>query len=218
MIFDAKTAIISAWIALVLAVFLWYRADLYDRILAIYALLVGIGMFIIYGVLSGMDPHQGGVILYLIMWVTVFILAIGVHLLIRSGLTLIYVIIACIVLLIMGLSVFGSDVKLEGPSINTARSAWSTRCHGIPTLINSDGSPFYPGAWWLFLAGVTVPLIFLLSNSGWVDFSLYFLLAFIVATGFMTWAFIPHNRGAITSAWLYAMLIFIFAAWIFGMF
>jgi len=206
-----------------MALFLWYRNELYDRALAIFVLMLGLIQLIEYGIHSGADPQQSGHALYITLWLQCLVLAIGVFLFIKSAVdteinqggepTLSENIITTIAgwNLILFAIVFVVALVLSFTSGATFSGAPGPSGH-IEWYMN-DG--FLLGRWgWLYLIGLFVPLILIFAYFAWADIG----IAILILYGVLSAAYVLANYppAAFSSMWCYLAIGFAFLAWMIG--
>src|SRR4030042_6003771 len=95
--YSIKASLLGWWFAFILAIFLWYRNYLYDRIIAAIAIVLGLFQLIEYGIFNNMNPHQGGKLVFSVLWLLVLILALTVLVYVKSIIALIWLIVISIV-------------------------------------------------------------------------------------------------------------------------
>jgi hypothetical protein len=206
-----------------MALFLWYRNELYDRALAIFILMLGLIQLIEYGIHSGADPQQSGHALYITLWLQCLVLAIGVFLFIKgavddeinqggsptlseniittiAGWNLFLFAIVFVVALVLS---FTSGAVFSGAPGPSGHIEWYM-----------DGG-FLLGRWgWLYLVGLFVPLILIFAYFAWADIG----IAILILYGVLSAAYVLANYppAAFSSMWCYLAIGFAFLAWMVG--
>lgn len=74
---SAKASLCAWWIQALLSLFLWYRNNSYDRIIAVFLFVSGLIQLVEYGALSGADPRQTGTAIFLVLWLQCLVLNIA---------------------------------------------------------------------------------------------------------------------------------------------
>lgn len=209
MCYSAKASLIGFWLIAIVAFFLWYRNEYYDRVLATFLLVLSLIQLVEYGVHSGMNGEQGGRMIYVTLWLQCLVLAVGVYVyvsnsswgvqLVATGYLIAFTLIFLITLLyaLFGSSSFCARV---GPS-------------GHVEWTNNGG--FLLGSWgWLYLLGIFGALFLLLASQHWSDTGLLILILYgVLSAIFVALAFPPQAFG---SLWCYLAVGFAFLAWFLG--
>lgn len=219
MCYTAKASITSWWILAMMALFLWYRNEAYDRAISIFVFTLGLIQLIEYGIHSGADPQQSGRALYITLWLQCLVLAIGVFLFIRSsvetegaptltenivstiaGWNLFLFAIVFVVTLVLS---FTSGATFSGAPGSSGHIEW----------YKDDG--FILGRWgWLYIIGLFVPLLLIFAYFAWSDIG----IALLILYGVLSAAYVLANYPpeAFSSMWCYLAIGFAFLAWMVG--
>ena len=219
MCYTAKASITAWWILAMMALFLWYRNEAYDRAIAIFVFTLGLIQLIEYGIHSGADPMQSGQALYITLWLQCLVLAIGVFIFIKStidntddptltenivatiaGWNLFLFAVVFIVALVIALS---SESSFSGAPGSSGHIEWY-----------KDGG-FILGRWgWLYLIGLFAPLILIFAYYTWADIG----IAVLILYGVLSAAYVLANYplAAFSSMWCYLAIGFAFLAWMIG--
>lgn len=220
MCYTAKASITAWWILAILALFLWYRNEAYDRAISIFVFTLGVIQLIEYGVHSGADAQQSGQAIYITLWLQCLVLAIGVFIFIKSSMdaetdtpTLSENIIAIIagwnlllfaVVFIVALVVaFATDTTFSSAPGPSGHIEW-----------HKDGGTILGGWSWLYVVGLFGPLILIFAYLAWADVG----IALLILYGILSAAYIFANYPpeAFTSMWCYLAIGFAFLAWMVG--
>lgn len=199
MAYSMRSSLLAWWLLLIIAVFLWYRNDKYDRTFSGIAVVVAMIQLIEYGVYNNMNPKQGGKMIYIVLWLISFIFALAVLVTIRTTYSLIWFILVSIVFLFAASYVFLSkkDDKF--------------------TIRKDDGYLIYKfeGAW-LFIISIFMSLLLLMSRYDWKDIGLYLVFFYLLISAII----INHCLGweRFPSIWCYSFVGIVFIVWLSGMF
>lgn len=221
MCFTAKASVTSWWILAMMALFLWYRNEKYDRALSIFVFTLGLVQLLEYGIHSGTDPHQSGRALFITLWLQCLVLAIGVFIFIkesreqdnnRNPTTTENIVhtIAGWNLFLFGI-VFVVSLVLSFTSGSTFSGAPGPSGH-IEWHMNG-GSLL--GKWgWLYLVGIFVPLVLIFAYYMWADIE----IAILIIYGILSAAYVMSNypSDAFSSMWCYLSIGFAFLAFFLG--
>jgi hypothetical protein len=218
MCYTAKASITSWWILALMALFLWYRNEKYDRALAIFVFTLGLIQLIEYGIHSGTDPHQSGRALFIILWLQCLVLAISVFIFIDgmrdhdnptitenivhtiAGWNLFLFAIVFVIALVLS---FTSGSTFSGAPGQSGHIEWYM----------NGGSLL--GRWgWLYLIGIFVPLILIFAYYMWADVGIAILIIYGVLSAAYVLATYPPN--AFSSMWCYLSVGFAFLAFYVG--
>lgn len=218
MCYTAKASLMSWWILALMALFLWYRNEKYDRALSIFVFTLGLIQLIEYGIHSGADPYQSGRALFITLWLQCLVLAIGVFIFINmsvdpnasslseniihtiAGWNLFLFGVIFVITLIMS---FTSGETFSGKVGSSGHIEWT---RGASSLL---------GNWsWLYLIGIFVPLILIFAYYRFADLG----IAILILYGFLSLAYVMINYPpiAFSSMWCYLAVGFAFLAWFVG--
>ena len=225
-----KDAVVAWWILLLLALFLWYRNENYDRAVGVFLLTMGIIQLIEYGVYSGAAAVQSGKAMFVALWLQCLVLAIAVFVFLRTqiggksestqGEILIQniagwnIVIFAIVLIVALIYAYITQ-DLRGLA-TTDGIAWM----GSNSNSNSDQNPDnVPSTllgywWWLYIIGILGPFLLLFIYYAWTDMNSAVLFFYgLVAVVFVLVSYPP---AYCTALWAYLAVGFGFLAWILG--
>lgn len=212
---SAKASVTSWWILALMALFLWYRNEKYDRALAVFVFTLGLVQLLEYGIKSGADPHQSGRALFITLWLQCLVLAIGVFIFIdgsqRSTMT------ANIAHTIAGwnLFLFATIFVIALILSFTSNNLFS----GLPNANGTidwhmNGAPLLNRWGWLYVLGIFIPLFLIFAYYAWADIG----IAVLIIYGVLAAAFVLANYSlsTFTSLWCYLAVGFAFLAWFTG--
>ena len=218
MCFTAKASITSWWILAMMALFLWYRNEKYDRALSIFVFTLGLVQLLEYGIHSGADPNHSGRALFITLWLQCLVLAIGVFIFINdsknqhnptmtenivhtiAGWNLFLFSIIFVISLIFS---FASDNTFSGAPGSSGHIEWYM----------NDGHLL--GKWgWLYIVGIFVPLFLIFAYYMWADVQ----IAVLIIYGTLSAAYVLSNYplNAFSSMWCYLSIGFAFLAFFLG--
>lgn len=218
MCMTAKASVTSWWILAMLALFLWYRNEKFDRALSIFVFTLGLIQLIEYGIHSGADPHQSGRALYITLWLQCVVLAIGVFLFIKgvkdpdnptvtenvvhtiAGWNLFLFSIIFVVTLVLSFVSSNNFYGAPGPSGH------------IEWYMNSG--PILGNLGWLYLIGIFLPLLLIFAYYSWTDVGIAILIIYGVLSA--CYVLINYPPEAFSSMWCYLSVGFAFLAWFIG--
>lgn len=222
MCFTAKASVTSWWILALLAFFLWYRNERYDRALAVFVFTLGLIQLIEFGIHSGADPSQSGQALFITLWLQCLVLAIGVFIFINSmqegvnstltqnvvhtiaGWNLFLFSIIFVVMLILSFTSYATFSAAPGPS---GHIEWYM-------IRNGEREPILGNWGWLYLIGLFVPLILTFGYYLWADAGIAILIIYGVLSA--AYVLVNYPPEAFTSMWCYLAVFFGFLAWTIG--
>lgn len=217
MCYTAKASVTSWWILALIALFLWYRNERYDRALAVFVLTLGLIQLIEYGVHSRADPQQSGRAIYITLWLQTLVLAIGVFVFIRSQIGDTATISESIIHTIAGWNLFLFAivfvVALVLAFTSGAQFSAAPGPSGHIEWYQNGGSLL--GSWgWLYLVGIFLPLVLLFAYYCWADIP----TAVLILYGALSAAYVVANypSAAFSSMWCYIAVGFAFLAWFLG--
>lgn len=199
MAYSMKSSLLAWWLLLIIAVFLWYRNDKFDRIIAAVSIVIAMVQLIEYGIYNNMNPKQGGKMVYIVLWLIAFIFSLSVLLMTRTSYSLIWFILVSIVFLFAASYIFLSkkDDKF--------------------TVRNDNGYLIYKfEGVWLFIISLFVPLFLLMSFYNWENVGLYLILAYLIISAIMIYHYLGWER--FPSIWCYSFVGIVFIVWLSGMF
>lgn len=209
---DSKTAVSFWWILVLIALFLWYRNEKYDRVLAAFIVGLALVQLIQYAIYSGADSNQSIRAIFVILWLQCIILAIGVYVFIATqqpsssmiktiaGWNLILFAIFFVVSLLYAIfstSIFSSDIDSNG------HISWLR-----------DGGQLLGGFGWLYLIGIFLPLFLLFAYYDYADLPMAILILYAAITA--AWVGLTYNIEEFGSIWSYFAIGFAFLAYALG--
>lgn len=222
MCFTAKASVTSWWILVLIAFFLWYRNERYDRALAVFVFTLGLIQLIEYGIHSGADPSQSGQALFITLWLQCLVLAISVFIFINSihdsdnttltqnvvqtiaGWNLFLFSVVFVVALILS---FTSYVTFSGAPGSSGHIEWYM-------IRNGEKGPLLGNWGWLYLIGLFVPLILIFGYYLWADIGIAVLIIYGVLSA--AYVLVTYPPEAFSSMWCYLAIGFAFLAWFMG--
>jgi len=211
----AKTSITSWWILAMMALFLWYRNEKYDRALAIFVFTLGLIQLIEYGIHSGTDPHQSGRTLFITLWLQCLVLAIGVFIFINDSIDAdIPSTTQNIVHTIAGWNLFLFSIifvialVLSFTLDNTFSGIVDPNGH-IQWYMN--GNSLLGNFGWLYVVGIFIPLMLIFGVYMWADVEIAILIIYAVLA--MCYVITNFPSSIYSSLWCYLTVIFAFLAW-----
>lgn len=211
----AKESLSNWWILIVIALFLWYRGNGIDRVLAIFFFVVGIIQLIEYSVYSHCDYRQAGSAIYITLWLQCLVLAICVFTFIRSRnlnsdnprkllqtLSGILILIFSVVVIIALIQVFLQDNNFSAHPVN-GHIEWT-----------NNGGRMLGSFTWLYLIGIFLPIILLFAYYSWADLG----IALLILYGALSAVYVisQYPIFAFGSMWAYLSIGLAFIAWIVG--
>ncbi len=205
MAYSVKSSLLGFWIVFILAIFLWYRNYKYDRIMSAIAIILGLFQLIEYGIYNNMNPHQGGKLIFSVLWLLLFILAMGTLIFIKSSTALIWMIIIATVFLFAVTYAFTSEEN----TFNVVRD-------GEYLLWTRENSGILNGLEFIYILGILVPILLLLIYYRWEDFGLYVIVIYLFVSFIILW-YLFESRF-LGSLWVYSLIGMIMLIWFIGMF
>jgi hypothetical protein len=218
MSYTAKLSVSSWWILVLMALFLWYRNEKYDRALAVFVFTLGLIQLIEYGICSGADPYQSGRALYITLWLQCLVLAIGVYVFINASISstnattsqnIVHTIagwnlfLFSVVFVICLVLSFTSELTLYGAVGPDGNIIWY-----------QNGGPMLNKWGWLYLIGVFFPLFLIFAYYMWADLEIAILILYgILATVYVT---LNYKLTSFSNLWCYLSVGFAFLAWFLG--
>lgn len=225
MCYSAASSMTGWLLAVILAAFIWYRNQLYDRVLAAFILALGLIQLIEYGVWTSIEQNKissgvtfnsdiYGRLLFLTLAIQCFIINLGVYCYVSSvrlaggvgqvvrtlALFMFSLFAIVLALSIFYLMFYGSFSAKEGTSSH------------IEWAINGDAIPLTVGVF--YLIGIFVPLLILFMNSEGTDIGPIILLLYgILSAVYVAYTF---SRLAFSSMWCYLAIGFAFLVWMLG--
>lgn len=218
MCYTAKASVSAWWIMAIMALFLWYRNEGYDRALSIFVFTLGLIQLIEYGIHSGADPSQSGRMLFITLWLQCLVLAIGVYIFINGtkddhNPTMTENIVHTIagwnmmlfsfIFVVALLYAFFSNNQFKGAPGASGHIEW---------YINDR--PLMENYGWLYLIGVFVPLTLIFAYYSWTNLG----IAILIVYGILSAAYVISNyaSAAFSSMWCYLAVGFAFLTWFVG--
>lgn len=203
MAFSIKSSLLAWWLVLIIAIFLWYRNYQYDRIISAIAVVLGLFQLIEYGIFNHMDSRQGGKLIFSVLWLLLLIFAIGTLLIVKNEIALIWLIIISTVFLFANIYAFTSDSF--NIIICNDYLIWTKEDLGI-----------LDGLEWIYILGIIVPFVLLLTYYNWEDFGLYAIIIYLVTSFLIIWYI--FGSKLLGSLWVYSLIGMVMLVWFIGMF
>lgn len=205
MCYSAKASLIAWWILALMFLFLWYRNEKYDRVIAAFVLTLGLIQLLEYGIHSGVNPDQSGRAIFITLWLQCLVLAIGTYIYLKNIWSLSLLIVFAIVFV-------GSLIyALLGRNKFTASVGESNH---IEWYLN--GGPILGNWGWLYILGIFLPLLLILAGLGWTDAGILILIFYGIISAVYIAMYFP--AAAFASMWCYVTVGFAFLAWMIGIF
>lgn len=220
MCFSAKASVSAWWILALLALFLWYRNDAYDRALAPFVLALGLIQLIEYGIHNNANGSQGGKALFITLWLQCLLLAIGVYIFIKvelakngtdigagkkflETLAVMNLILFSVIFIIALIYTFLSSAQFSAVVGASGHIEWYRNGHA---LMGNVGI--------LYIIGVFVPLFLIFWYYGFSNIG----IALLIIYGILSAAYVITNYPpeAFSSMWCYLAVGFAFLAWMIG--
>lgn len=205
MTYSIKTSLLGWWFVFILAVFLWYRNYLYDRMIAAIAIVLGLFQLIEYGIFNNMNPHQGGKLIFSVLWLLVLILALTVLVYVKSIIALIWLIIISIVFVFAIMYAFTADEDVFNIRRSGSYLTWFREEDGM-----------LKGLEWLYVFSIIIPIVLLMNYFDWTDIGLYAVIIYMVVSGLIVWYVFPPDMFG--SMWVYSLIGIVMIVWFVGMF
>ncbi len=204
MCYSTKSSIMAWWLMIIVVIFLLWRNEEYDWVLAIFGVTLAVIQLIEWGIHSGsLSLSESARYLYITLWLQLFILALVVFLftsLAISGLWLIII----FALFLYGISyAYTVDLDTFSVEIDNGNLIWK----------NDGGSifgPFVP----IYFIGIILPFLFLLIYYNLSDFGLWIIILYILFSALFAWLVADTSKMA--SSWCYLAIGFLFLAWMIG--
>lgn len=201
-----------------MALFLWYRNERYDRALAIFVLALGLIQLIEYGIHSGADPSQSARALYITLWLQCLVLAIGVFLFINSSIdpeqpnltqNVVHTIAGWNLMLFAIVFVVTLVLAFVG-----GHNFWAAPGDSGHIEWSRDGGSLLGNIGWLYLVGIFLPMMLILGYYLWADVG----IAVLILYGLLSLAYVVaiYPPAAFSSMWCYISVGFAFLAWFLG--
>lgn len=199
MAYGIKNSLLAWWLLVILVIFLWCRNYKYDRMIAALAFTIALIQLTEYGIFNNMDIKQGGRLIFMLVWLLVFILALSVLILTKDPLSLSWTIIVSILFMIICTYAL-TNTSTEEPVINGNKLEYGYVIDDI---------------YWLYIACFFIPLLILLYHYG-MD---VYLLTIILYTFFsMMIVYYIFGDKLFLNVWLYSLIGLVLIAWLLGMF
>jgi hypothetical protein len=219
MSYNAKLSISSWWILVLMALFLWYRNEKYDRALSIFVFTLGLIQLIEYGIYSGADPKQSGQAIFLTLWLQCLVLAIGVFTFINNTITSTATTTQNIAHVIAGFNLFLFSIIFViclvisfSPDISLTASLNSNE----QIIWNQNNSSILNKWEWLYLIGIFIPLFLIFAYYMWADLEIAILILYGIFS--VTYITTHYKITSFDNLWCYLTVGFVFLAWFLGIF
>ncbi len=218
MCFSAKASVSAWWILALLALFLWYRNENYDRALAPFVLALGLIQLIEYGIHNNANGTQGGKALFITLWLQCLLLAIGVYVFIKvevsktgttggkkflETLAVLNLILFSVIFVIALMYTFFSSAQFSATVGSTGHIEWYRNDHALMGNIGI-----------LYIIGIFVPLFLIFWYYGFSNIGVSLLIIYgILSAAYVVTMYPPE---AFSSMWCYLAVGFAFLAWMVG--
>lgn len=203
---DARSSFMAFWLLMTIAVLLWYRNERHDRAISPFLAAVAGIQLIEYGIHRGfLESDVAGKLLYLILWVQVFLFAIGVYFHNRDAPSKFNALLYTGILITVIVFILTTGDRFTAKKGCSGHLEWN---HSGNTIL---------GYWsWLYVLGLFIPLLLLLANRQWHDGGLWILLTTLFASCVVVALLYPGLQ--FPSLWCYSAVAFAFVAWLIGAF
>ncbi len=211
MCYDAKSSMMAFLLMIIIAAFLFYRNEDYDWVIAAVAIPVALIQLIEWGLhTNALDGAQGGALIYFTLWLQVVVFALATWSVVTTGLSGLWLILIVVLFIYL-------VYNLERNLFTVEVSACSTSEGSMGNLLwKKNGEDIMNPLGFVYLLGVTLPFLFLLSYYGWSNVGLWLLLGYIILSALLVfWIF---GGTKFPSMWCYVAVGFFFLAWLIGIF
>lgn len=207
MCFTAKASMTGFLLITIVALFLFYRGEKYDRVLSLFIIALGLIQVIEYGIHMGINSQTAGLLLFVTLWLQTLVFAIGLYIFMKEGTLKVistwYLVIYSIIFIIALIYAVMNKNSFTGQEGSSGHIEWTR-----------NGGGFLGDYWWVYLLGIFIPLLLLLSYYQWKDIGLYFLILYgIISLIYVRYTYPPE---AFSSMWCYLVVGFAFLAWFIG--
>lgn len=188
------------------SVLLYIRNNEYDRIIA--ALFIVISMIQLVELLyhtHNISSDNGGRMLYLILLLQTFVLAIGLYYHYRTTFTKVWVGLYSVLF-------FGGLLY----SLNTSFSVSQEHGHLVWSRRNSDRATILGDIGWLYLLGLFGPFFVIQYYNNWKNAGIWILLIVLTLSAIVVR--IVYPKVCFSSMWCYSSIAVAFTAWLIGAF
>ncbi len=204
MCFSSKSSIMAWWIMIIIAIFLLWRNEEYDWVIAVLTIPVALIQLIEWSVHSGTLPlAEAARYLYITLWLQLFIFALVVFLYTSYAVTGLWL------LIMTGLFLYGLSYAYS-VDLNT----FSIEIDNNNLIWQNDGDTIFEPFDIIYLIGITLPFLFLLAYYNWSDPGLWILLLYVLFSALFAW--LVSGSRKMGSTWCYLAVGFVFLAWMVG--
>lgn len=222
MCYDAKSSLLGWVVGTGLGLALWYRNWAYDRIFAAFIIIFSLIQLLEYGAHSMARGSQTSRLIYLVLWLQPFILAVMVYTYLPNTITFWWLVLMSIALGVAIITLlFSSDNWTIYQGVE-GHLVWERTIDGVsPGEVGQTRSGFMnlwtlPGSW-LYLLGLFVPILLLMWYSqGWLRMGMIILFLYGLITLFYTMT--RYSTGEMGSMWCYYAVGFAMLVWLIPLF
>lgn len=207
MINKTKLLIMSWWLYLLIAIFLWYRNYNFDRVVTIFFIILGFIQLLEFCFLNGASEKQTGIIVYLLVWVqplalwiSLFVFLINKTPSIYSNICLLFIIVYFIIFIYIFINAGNAILKFEDGKI-----MW----------INNDNN-FLMGLDIFYWIGILGPIFILFLFYKMKNISSIIILIYMLITMFISYKF--YNKYTNIGIWTDYAIGISFLIWMSGIF
>ncbi len=205
MCLTSRESILAFIILVVIAILLYIRNIKYDRILAVFLFAVSLIQLTEFFYHNGsLSSSTGGRLIFMILWLQVLVLAVGVQIYYQTTLTSLWMILFIVIFMI---ALFYSVGQRFSVTTGDGHLVWSQ--DGKTSNILGKGA-------FLYLAGLFIPLLIILYYSGWKDTGMWIILIAVLLSIFLVRVFYP--KLVFSSLWCYSAVGVAFVVWLVGAF
>lgn len=161
---SAKNHLIIWCVLVIISLFLWYRDNLYDRIISILIFFIALVELVQYGIQSGADVNTSNKIIFVLLWLQCFMLALAVFVFFKNNENKLYRNFSTAIMFIFGIILLISIlfVIIANPDFSNNQG----NLLGYFNLI--------------YIIGLILPLIILLSYYNYSNIGLIVLICYII--------------------------------------
>ena len=205
MCLTTKESVSALLIIVVISVLLFMRDNTYDRLIAILFLVISLIQLTEFLFHEGcISPDTGGRLIYIILWLQVAVLGVGLEVTFHTNFTTCW---AAIFVVIFVAAVY--------TSLNRTFEVTREYGHLVWTKENEDGNILGPSAI-LYFIGLFVPFLIIEYYNDWNNMPIWIILAALTASFVLVRMAYP--RLVFSSLWCYSSVGVLFVAWLVGAF
>lgn len=201
----AKNSLIAWWVLILIALFVWYRNQHYDRVYAVLIFIFAIIQLIEYGIASGVNNSQAGKAIFVGLWLQILVIAIAVYIYVKTYVAAGALIMASLIFLIVILYVIFGKGHFSAFLNQQGFIEW--KYNGEPMLYQWG---------WLYLLFLLIPFLLLLVADNFRNIGIPIFIAYGIATAIYVYLHFPLSQFG--SIWTYLSIGFAFLVFYIGMF